>query len=213
MGTKPYLVKQGDYLEKIAHALRVEPDEVWNDPKNADLKQKRDPNLLFPGDILYVPEKEPRWLPLTMGSDNMYVATVPRTKVRIVFKDADQPRANQKYVILGMGEAEDGTTDGDGAIEIQVPVHIREIQVAFPDAKMLYPVRIGDMDPIDEPAGVRKRLQHLGYIWASGGDEGEIDLDTADRLAIQCFQQDQGLSVTGTMDDATRSALLAAHGG
>ncbi|APR86243.1 Hypothetical protein A7982_11592 [Minicystis rosea] len=212
---KPYVIKQGDYLEKVAHALGFDADEVWNEPKNAELKKQRDPNLLHPGDVLYVPDRTPQWLPLRSGTDNLYIAKVPRTTVRLVFKDVDKPRANEPYVILGMGEPEEGTTDGDGVLEIKVPVHIREVQISFPKSRITYPIHIGDMDPIEEPTGVRKRLLHLGYGAAPSADEdvANEDLEAADRLAILAFQQDQGLEATGSMDDATRAALAKAHDG
>lgn len=209
---KPYVVKQGDYLEKIAHALGIDADEVWNDPKNAEIKEKRDPNLLHPGDILYVPDCKRQWLPLKAGADNLYISKVPRTTIRLAFKDLDEPRANEPYVIRGMGEPEEGTTDGDGVIEVKVPVHIREIQITFPKARITYPVHIGDMDPVGETSGVRKRLQHLGYLWALEAGEAD-DPEAMDRLAILAFQQDQGLEATGIMDEATRAALANAHDG
>ncbi|MFT3767392.1 MAG: hypothetical protein QM820_18220 [Minicystis sp.] len=45
---KAYVVRQGDYLKQLAHALGFDADAVWNDPKNAELSQRRDPNLLHP---------------------------------------------------------------------------------------------------------------------------------------------------------------------
>ncbi|APR86251.1 Hypothetical protein A7982_11600 [Minicystis rosea] len=210
---RPYVIKQGDYLEKVAHALGSDPDKIWNDPKNAELKQQRDPNLLHPGDILYVPAPEPQWMPLTANTSNLYVAKVPRTKVSLVFKDLDEPRANEPYVIHGMGEPEEGTTDGNGALEISVPVHVRELQVMFPKSHVTYPVHVGDMDPIGEPTGVRKRLQHLGYYEEPSADAGEGDTEAAERAAIHAFQIDHELLPTGTLDDETRSMLLEKHGG
>jgi hypothetical protein len=205
---RPYVVKQGDYLEKIAHALGADPEEIWNDPKNADIKKQRAPNLLHPGDILYVPDPEPRWLPLAVGSDNLYVAKVPRTTIRLTFKNHDKPLAGEPYVIRGMGEPEEGKTDGEGTVVAEVPVHVREIQVTFPESNLTYPVRLGDMDPIDEDTGVRKRLDHLGYY------DGLSCLDEADRdrWAITSFQHARGLDETGRADDATRAALVRAHG-
>jgi hypothetical protein len=212
---KPYVVKQGDYLEKIAHAAGADPDEVWNDPKNAGIKKQRDPDLLHPGDIVYVPEPSPKWMPLKTGADNMYVAKVPRTKLSLTFMDRDKPRADEPYVIYGMGEPEEGQTDGQGNVLAQVPVHVREIRIAFPKSGLTYPVQLGDMDPIEETTGVRKRLLHLGYGRVPGADEDvtEADAEAMDRLAILAFQQDQGIPATGTIDDATRAALDKAHSG
>ncbi len=207
----PYVVKQGDYLAKVAHAHGVDPDAVWNDPKNAELKQQRAPNMLHPGDILYVPEPKREWQPLHKGTSNVYIAKVPRTKVRVVFHDFDKPRANEPYKILGMGEPEEGVTDGDGAVEIQVPVHIREVQVNFPRVQITHPVHVGDMDPIDETTGVRKRLQHLGYYREPSPGLGG-DAEENETAAILAFQQANQLPVTGILDDATKAALLDKHG-
>lgn len=208
----PYVVKQGDYLAKIAHAHGFDPDTVWNDPKNAELKETRAPNLLHPGDILYVPAREPQWLPLHQGTNNVYVAKVPQTKVRLVFNDFDKPRANEPYRVLGLGEPKEGTTDGEGAVEIQVPVHIREVQIHFPQTQVTYPVHIGDMDPIDESTGVRKRLGHLGYYQEPSPGAGQNDAEENERAAIFAFQRDNALPTTGTLDDATKAKLLEKHG-
>ena len=57
--TKPYVVKAGDYTKKLAHTLGFDADEVWNDPKNAELKKlRKDPDMLVAGDVLFVPEKK-----------------------------------------------------------------------------------------------------------------------------------------------------------
>ena len=39
---KPYVVKQGDYLLKIAHLAGFDADDVWGHAKNADLKKTAD---------------------------------------------------------------------------------------------------------------------------------------------------------------------------
>jgi hypothetical protein len=46
----PYVVRQRDYLTKLAHQLSFDGKEVWEDAKNAELKNTR-PNMdiLAPG--------------------------------------------------------------------------------------------------------------------------------------------------------------------
>src|SRR5437868_6079112 len=85
----PYVVKSGEYLEKIAHARGFDPDACWNDPKNKDLKDlRKDPNILCAGDVLYVPEpKKKAGLPVSIGSSNPYVATIPMVDVSLQFKE------------------------------------------------------------------------------------------------------------------------------
>ena len=81
MTMKPYVIKQGDYLTRIAHRLGFVANEVWNDPKNAELKALRsDPDTLKSGDIVFVPSRDtdvyytgglmpPREVPLPRDND------------------------------------------------------------------------------------------------------------------------------------------------
>ena len=72
-------------------------------------------------------------------------------------------------------------------------------------------VMIGDMDPHDGVAGARKRLAHLAFI----GHDLEALGDAADEIvaaAIERFQDERGLEVTGDLDAATLEALRDAHG-
>ena len=59
--TTTYTVKQGDCLSNIAYRYKVRTMRVWNDPANETLRKKRkNPNILFPGDIIHIPDKETR---------------------------------------------------------------------------------------------------------------------------------------------------------
>jgi peptidoglycan hydrolase-like protein with peptidoglycan-binding domain len=206
----PYIVKQGDHLDKLAFMNGFDADTVWNDPKNADLKQQRpNPNMLAPGDVLYIPKKTDDPQSINQGTSNAYTATVPAAAVSLTFKTQDGPLANEPYVIDGLGDQQQGTTDGSGTINLSVPAHLREIQLTFPNRNITYPIGVGDLDPIEEPSGVRQRLRHLAFAVLPDPADDESSLDEA---AISAFQEAQGLPVTGTVDDATRAALLAAHG-
>jgi len=53
-----YVVKPGDNLTKIARKFGIASwRDLYNDPQNAAFKRKRpNPNIIFPGDTLYVPD-------------------------------------------------------------------------------------------------------------------------------------------------------------
>jgi Putative peptidoglycan binding domain len=213
----PYIVRQGDYLAKLAYGHGFDADEVWNDPKNEELRKLRpDPNILAPGDILYIREGKKDDLPVQQGTENNYTATVPKVQLQLHFQDDQGPFAGEAYEVQDLGDPIPGTTDGEGGLVVDVPVMASAFHVLFPARNVIYPVLVGDMDPIDEPSGVRKRLRHLRYYAdpsrAEAPDSPEEALAALDSLAIKAFQQDHQLTPTGEIDDATRAALVAAHG-
>jgi hypothetical protein len=214
---RSYVVRQGDYLKKIAHKLGCDEAEVWSHAKNADLRRtRRDPNLLHPGDLLWVPERVLNWLPIVAGTTNKYFAEIPKTIVSLGFKNENGPLANETYVVEGIGAPKEGTTDEHGTVVFKVPVHLREFRVSFPGQNMIHPVLVGDMDPADEVSGLRKRLQHLGYYKSSPSKfsrpMSEEEIEACDQRAILKFQKAHGLNATGSLDDEEKSLLVKEHG-
>jgi len=210
---QPYVVRQGDYLQKLAFAHGFDEDTVWNDPKNAELSKKRkDPTELVPGDVLHFARASRDSFQLRKGVTNEYKLKVPKTTARFVFEDSKGPWAGEPYVIEGLGARVEGKADSAGTIVIDAPVHVREVRVVFPAKRLVFPMAIGDMDPIDEPSGVRQRLQNLGYLPPPSEVVSEQDMAARDREAIRSFQRAEGLPATGKLDDATRAKLDDVHG-
>jgi hypothetical protein len=212
---KPYVIKQGDYLTKLAHLLGFDAQTVWNDGKNAELKAARsDPSMLQAGDVLFVPDEPKKKLPLKPEEENKYVARVPKVKVSVVVADDDEPVADEPYVIEGLGDEEEYTTDGQGTVSFEAPVHVREVTVRFKNRELAFRVGVGELDPIDTDSGVRMRLTQLGFYGAvtAGADAYVERSDAQLAAAIAAFQGAKGLPVNGEMDDATREALREAHG-
>lgn len=204
---KTYVVRQGDYLEKLANQLGFDAGSVWNAGENAELRAKRRPEQLCPGDVLHVPDPDLDWQRLEAGTSNRYRARVPRVLVNLVFERDGKPDANQRCVIEGLGAPVETTTDGQGRLVVRVPVIIREFSVRFVERNVVHAVQVGDMDPIEEASGVAKRLVHLGYL-AERLQDDAAELSSA----IARFQKAQELPATGAIDDRTRDALETAHG-
>ena len=56
-----HTVEQGEWLNSIVREAGVgDPERVWNHPKNANLAARREKEVLFPGDKLYLPAPQPR---------------------------------------------------------------------------------------------------------------------------------------------------------
>lgn len=215
MKTKPYVIRQGDYLLKVAHLKGFDADQVWNDAKNKELKDSRkDPSMLKPGDILFVPDEPKKPLKLNAKESNAFVARVPAVKVKVKIAEDNTPMKNAKYVIEGLGDETEQTTDGDGNVDIQAPVHAREVVIRFVETGKRMKIAIGSLDPPDSPSGARMRLTSLGYYSGKveGADQYVARNDDALAAAVRQFQAVTGLPTTGEIDDATRQALVTAHG-
>lgn len=217
---RPYVVRQGDYLVKLAFVHGFDAQEVWNDAKNEEIRGRReDHNILAPGDIVYIPVKEKEALPIVKGATNRYKARVPKVTFKLRFLDGAGPLAQQPYTLEGVASPEKGVSDGDGQVELTVPVDAAELMVIFPERDLRFAVRLGHLDPIDERSGQMARLVQLGYLLTSpaalfGGEVDGEEIDDGDeRLtrAVRAFQSDKMLEVTGVVDDATRDALKSAH--
>ena len=127
----------------------------------------------------------------------------------------NQPRTNVPYLLNIDGTLMSGQSDGSGYIVIPLSPGAREGRLLLNPGtpqEEVYPLQLGGMDPIDELAGVQKRLQNLGF--ASGSDPGGDGGITPElEAALSLFQQAQGLPITGKLDDSSRSKLKQVHGG
>lgn len=216
------LVRQGDHLAALAARHGFDADGVWNHEENRELREQRgDGRVLAAGDVLHVPEAEGQDLPYSAKSTNRYRATVEMTQLRFrLRRGGAQVLANEPYRVTGMHQPIEGSSDGDGQVEIEVPAHQRELYLELPDRGEVMAIGVGQLEPIEERRGLRSRLTNLGYLipmemihpigaWAQGGEE--IERETAE--ALRAFQHDHELEPSGELNDETRRALLDAHGG
>ncbi len=163
---QPYVIKQGDFLAQLAYKFGFDADAVWNDPKNADLRQLRsDPNILLPADVLYIPDqvdKKPDKHDLTTGSSNDFVSDAPTVPMTIRFKD--DALASQGYAVTELPQLTGLTTTGDGTATFSIPVTLQSFTIEFAASGAAYAFDTAHLDPVNTRSGVVQRLQNLGYI-------------------------------------------------
>ena len=204
----PRVIRQGEYLKKLAADHGFDPREVWNDPANAQLAQLRtNPNLLVEGDILYIPDTPPVWLPVQVGEVNRFVGTVATNKLTLKLVAKGKALANATCRITGVPGMSSATTDGEGTLQLVVPLSVTSVTIDVDSPRFHAVARVGHLDPPDTDSGVRMRLRNLQYL-----HDHSVTDDDCMKLAISNFQADQGIEVSGALDDATRAALVEAHG-
>jgi hypothetical protein len=166
---RPYIVRQGDHLAKIAYQLGFNADTIWADPQNVQLRQdgklSQDPNVLYPTDMLYVPDdddSEPASFSLATGSTNTFVSSPPTMTVLVQFTDA--ALASQPCTIAEFPDLTGLTTDGNGLLTLPLPVTADRATVTFSATGTQCVLLIGSLDPITKATGVKHRFQNLGYV-------------------------------------------------
>jgi N-acetylmuramoyl-L-alanine amidase len=206
-----YTVKQGDHLSRIADQFGFSDYRViWDYAGNADLKaQRKNPHVLFPGDSVIIPDKEQRVE--DCGTDQRHTFQVEKQNLtlRIVVKDFDDLPVKNTDCELQIDDATYKLkTDGDGKIVKDISRTAMNGTLRIPELSIEMPILIGHLDPTAEDTGWQGRLANLGY---NPGETGQADGDQL-RSAIEEFQCDYKLPVTGELDAATKAKLEQIHG-
>jgi len=204
-----HTVKEGDYLVKIAQDYGFDDyRDIWNHPQNAELKLKRkSANAIFPGDSLFIPDKDSGEGYYATGRRHVIQLRPSPNILRIVFKGLDDEPITDAECTLKIGSENYAlVTNSDGLVAELIPRNAMEGNLSILDTEI--PMQIGELDPVDTDMGQKVRLANLGYYL------GPMDTDdeTLFKSAIEEFQCDQGIQVTGDCDAQTQAALKDAYG-
>ena len=209
--SETYVVEQGDHLSSIAEKFGFRDYQtIWDHPENAELKKSRDnAHILLPGDALYIPDKVARTVSCATGRTHIFKIHTRPLMLRIVLKDIDdRPIADVACQLEIEGTRYQLQSDGSGLVETPIPKGARQGVLEIPDLDMTLPVRIGHLDPVDTESGWLARLRNLGYYHSESDTEDKLRL----RYALEEFQCEYGLKISGDLDAATRAKLQQIHG-
>lgn len=211
-----YVVQQGDHLARIAKAFGFSDwQTIWKHPNNADLKNKRkNPNVLYPGDSIYVPDRQLREESKSTDQKHSFVKKTSDLKLRLTLHDQyEKPIANASCNLILGSKSDTVKTDSNGKIEVDIQPEdhegiliIQDQETPFENTPISF--RIGDLDPVDQISGQVARLNNLGY---SAGDLQQVDPD-AFQSAVEEFQCDNKLTVDGICGPKTQAKLKDVHG-
>lgn len=203
-----YPVKDGDHVSGVAQSFGFDDySVVWNDPGNAALQSQRtDPHVLQPDDQLAIPEvKAQPAANKPTGAKHPFQIQQSPLKLRLTLLDLSaKPMASAPASVAGTSL----TTDGNGLVEATVDKSAKDATLDSAGSEV--DLSIGGLNPPDDTsdAGYKARLYNLGFLW----DDTVDDADDEMVIALQDFQAQYSLQVSGQLDDATKAQLSQVYG-
>jgi hypothetical protein len=212
-----HIARQGDCLSSIAAQYGF-PDwrTIYHHAANTQLRTRRpDPNVLYPADEVYIPDRVLRRESCVTDEEYIFVAGIAPTYLNVCVQDpAGSPFSDVPYKLLVDRVEFSGTTDEHGWIRSEIPARaawgtlIVCPNPSAPDAVVSWRVLLGHLDPLDTTSGVKGRLNNLGFGCGTPDDRKDEALDSA----LRRFQQGNNLTVDGIAGPLTQAKLKQAHG-
>ncbi len=211
--TVPHAVQEGECLATLAHKYEfADGRAIWSHPDNAELRKKRpDPHALLPGDIVMIPDREPRVEYCSTEKRHVFRVRRARARLRLFLRDdGGTPLADKKYWFVTGNTGFDGRTDARGLLDLEIPPAAQDADlVVWMDEEDLeaevlaVSLKIGHLPPAETPEGAGARLTSLGYPC------GEADMAEA----VRAFQKARGLPESGALDAPTLEKLVQVYQG
>jgi hypothetical protein len=210
-----HTVQQGECLSRIAAQYGFRNFRtVYDHPRNEHLRNSRpDPNLLFPGDVVFIPDKAPKQESRATDMTHRFRLSGERRVLRLVLEDLDGKKmAAEPYDLNVEGKLIHGVTGPDGLIEHVIPLNA--VNGFIRTKRYMWPLNIAHLNPLDNAhdsgvSGIQARLRNMGY------NPGAIDgiLGPLTKEAILEFQADNPpLAVDGICGPKTKAVLVQAYG-
>ncbi|MFT6389742.1 MAG: hypothetical protein ACJAUP_003135 [Cellvibrionaceae bacterium] len=205
-----HTIAAGECLTTVAKAYGLPWAKIWDHGSNAALRSKRkDPNILHPGDKLFVPDKDQQPQSCASGSKHVFKLLAGASSMRVHLRVCDaqgeiQDISSQAFVAeFDRGSPVPGQTDGSGLVNVPIPIGATSAKIFIEALAIEIPVDLGHIDPLDKVSGAQGRLRALGYpVGSVDGIVGDLT-----RNATSAFQTDQTLTVDGIIGPQTRAAL------
>ena len=119
-----HTVKQGETLTRIARQYKFASwTSIYNDPLNTEFKKLRpNPNIIFPGDQLNIPDLVPKVMSLGANKKHVFRLKKETEKLRLKIESGrGKALAGKRVVLTVAGEKIDVTLKEDGVIEAELP--------------------------------------------------------------------------------------------
>jgi hypothetical protein len=208
-------VRPGEHLTGIVDGLGLaNVHTILSQPANESLRKRPHPEILNPGEILVVPDLEPLKFTLATGKRHKLTIERPKAKLRATFTTFHGEPSGATNAEI--------TPENKPTLNISLDAGKLETKIAPACTQALIKVK----SPVDNKPDIHWHLR-LGYLVRPEGDEGalarlrnlgyyRVVVSEADlrerRAAIEEFQCDQGLALSGALDEDTKAKIEEVHG-
>ncbi len=206
-----HTVEQGQTIAHIAYEHGVSMQSILLAAENQDLLSRRSMNVLFEGDVVFVPDEPPKQIGIETGRSHLFFYQPRSLPVRVQFLRGGAPRA--RYTVewsVDGGAATQTQLDEQGWLRVEVPMTGKQLKVVFypgSDHAEERTFELGHLDPHDEVRGVQQRLNNLGFT--CGAEDGDAADKT--RAALETYKRAHGLGESSELDDTTLAHLAGRH--
>jgi len=212
-----YTVAKGECVSTVAKKNNLPWRKIAEDASNKALADKRkNLNVLAPGDVLTVPDKQPKTASVDTGLKHQIQVTGQLAKLRLKLVDAAGAALGEtKYsLVVGGKKYEDKVKDGliDQFVDPTVLEGTLKLWLAGEDKPPAeWKLAIGELLPTSEDKSVQQRLRNLGY--ETDAVDGKLAAPgTLTPAAIKAFQKKAGLDEDGKDSADLRDKLRSTHG-
>ncbi len=206
-----HITAAGEWIGSIAVASGNRSwKTVWNHPRNAGLRARRDPNLLVPGDSIWVPPVNVKSESTPSATTNKLILSTPQDKLVIRFTRITRYVSNFgpiKYTLEVGKNKQAGILNADGdQIEATLSLDVTEATLTINGGSAT--LQIGKLTPRSRLDGMQARMTNLGW------DVGPIDNVNGPRTkrGTKGFQAFYKISVDGDIGNQTRSKAKEVYG-
>ena len=210
-------VRPGEHLGTIARRYGTDAQAILDLPANKALSTRPHPGVLDPGEVVTVPAHSNTAVVSTGATHRLVVGQDrPPLRIRLLSPRGQALVAERIEVTYDDTVSEEVVVGDDGTIELPIGHATTGValEVTLPPQgdtlvrTIRWALVVGGLRRAEGEEGSLLRLAHLGYLRPA-----PTSLELVERRsAIEEFQHDYGLPVTGDLDESTTAKLEEIHG-
>lgn len=207
-----HTVALGEWIGSIVAAYGFDSwDWIWAHGNNAGLRADReDPNLLVPGDKLYVPDTKVKTENRPTDQPHVFERQLSKNKLILRFNGVAvyiQNFGPIAYTVTVDGDSTTGNIASENdTVEIPLPIGAKEAILEM--GGITKNLKIGGLQPITHLGGMQARLNNQGYF------DGPVDGQNGPltKQGVIGFQEYYSLKVDGVIGSQTRGQMKTVYG-